>query len=307
MTASVSDQARALRESAGVRLRDDLMMVHVRGDDARTWLNGQVTSDVREVPAGQGVYGLAVTVRGKIMADLWVIHSGGDLAVLLPKSAVGTVLASFEHQIIMDDVELVPDDALAIISVQGPKAGAVIDAAALSDIERQRCDELGHGGELIVVTEPQRAIAFAALVAEAERAGGCAVDDQGLELARLRAGRPRFERDFGPEQYPQEAGLEERAVSFNKGCYLGQEVICTLENRGRLTRRLARLIAAQGALAPGSELLDGDERQVGKVTSAAFDPESGHLLALGYVKHAAATAGATLRAGSASVELAGLV
>jgi folate-binding protein YgfZ len=307
MTASVSDQARALRESAGVRVRDDLVVVHVRGDDARTWLNGQVTSDVREVPAGHGVYGLAVTVRGKIMADLWVIHSGGDLAVLLPKTAMETVLASFERQIIMDDVELVPDDALAIISVQGPKAGAVIEAAALSDTERQRCDELGHGGELIVVAEPQRASVFAALIAEAERVGGCAVDDQGLELARLRAGRPRFERDFGPEQYPQEAGLEERAVSFNKGCYLGQEVICTLENRGRLTRRLARLSAAQGALAPGSELHDGDDRQVGKVTSAAFDPESGRLLALGYVKHAAAAAGATLHAGSASVELAGLV
>jgi folate-binding protein YgfZ len=322
MTASVRDQARALRESAGVRVRDDLTVVHVRGDDAPTWLNGQVTSDVREVPAGHGVYGLAVTVRGKIMADLWVVHSGGDLAVVLPKSAVETVLASFEHQIIMDDVELVPDDGLAIISVQGPKTGAVIDAAALPDrdsatapalrggasvVERQRCDELGHGGELILVAEPERATVFAALVAQAERVGGCAVDDEGLELARLRAGRPRFERDFGPEQYPQEAGLEERAVSFSKGCYLGQEVICTLENRGRLTRRLARLTAAQGALAPGSELQDDDARQVGKVTSAAFDPESGRLLALGYVKRAAATAGATLHAGSASVELAGLV
>jgi folate-binding protein YgfZ len=307
MTVSVSDQARALRESAGVRMRDDLRVVHVRGNDATTWLNGQVTSDVREVPAGHGIYGLAVTVRGKIMADLWVVHSGDELAVLLPKSATETVLASFEHQIIMEDVELVPDDALAIVSVQGPQASSVIESAALAQVERQRCDELGHGGELLVVPAAEAASVFATLISAAERAGGCAIDDDGLELARLRAGRPRFERDFGPEQYPQEAGLEERAVSFSKGCYLGQEVICTLENRGRLTRRLARLTAAAGTLAPGSELQDGDARQVGKVTSAAFDPESGKLIALGYVKHAAASAGAKLQAGSASVELQGLV
>jgi hypothetical protein len=307
MTVSVSDQARALRESAGVRMRDDLRVVHVRGDDATTWLNGQVTSDVREVAAGHGVYGLAVTVRGKIMADLWVVRRGGELAVLLPASAMETVLASFDHQIIMEDVELVPDDALAIVSVQGPQASTVFDAAAIGALERQRCDELGSGGELLLVPATQAASVFAALVGAAERIGGCAVDDDGLELARLRAGRPRFERDFGPEQYPQEAGLEERAVSFSKGCYLGQEVICTLENRGRLTRRLARLSAAAGTLTPGSELQDGDARRIGKVTSAAFDPESGKLLALGYVKHAAASAGAKLHAGGASVELQGLV
>jgi folate-binding protein YgfZ len=307
MMASISDQARALRESAGVRVRDDLGVVHVRGDDARTWLNGQVTADVREVPAGQGVYGLAVTVRGKIMADLWVVNSAGELAVLLPKSATETVLASFEHQVIMEDVELVPDDTLAIVSVQGPKATAAIDAAALGAVDRQRCDELGYGGELLLLAAARLNDVFAALVNAVEYVGGCAVDDAGLELARLRAGRPRFERDFGPEQYPQEAGLEERAVSFSKGCYLGQEVICTLENRGRLTRRLARLTASAGALVPGSELQDSEARQVGKITSAALDPDSGQLLALGYVKNAAARAGEKLRAGAASVELQGLV
>jgi hypothetical protein len=306
-TASVLDQARALTQTAGVRLRDDLELVRVRGEDGQTWLNGQVTADVRDVKAGEGVYSLAVTVRGKIMADLWVVRSGEELAVLLPRTASDTVLASFEHQIIMEDVELVRDPALRVVSVQGPRAADVIAAAGLDGGERQRCDELGHGGEFLLVAAERADDAYAQLVTAAEAAGGAAVDDPGYELARLRTGRPRFERDFGSEQYPQEAGLEARAVSFSKGCYLGQEVICTLENRGRLTRRLARLRAAQGALAPGSELVDAATKIVGKVTSVAHDPESGELLALGYVKHAAASAGAALHAGDAAVEVQGLV
>jgi tRNA-modifying protein YgfZ len=305
-TASVLDQARALTQTAGVRLRDDLELVRVRGDDAHAWLNGQVTADVRDVKAGEGVYSLAVTVRGKIMADLWVVASGDELSVLLPRTASDTVLASFEHQIIMEDVELVRDPALRVVSVQGPRAAEVIAAAGLEG-ERQRCDELGHGGEFLLVAAERADDAFAQLVTAAKAAGGGPVEDPGFELARLRTGRPRFERDFGHEQYPQEAGLEARAVSFSKGCYLGQEVICTLENRGRLTRRLARLRAAQGALRPGSELTDATSKIVGKVTSVALDPESDQLLALGYVKHAAASAGAALHAGDAAVEVQGLV
>ena len=305
--ASSLDQARALEQNAGVRRRDDLELVHVRGEDAQTWLNGQVTADVREIKAGDGVYSLAVTVRGKIMADLWVVRSGGELAVLLPKTAADTVLASFEHQIIMEDVELVRDAALRVVSVQGPRAGEVIAAAGLEGIERARGDELGHGGELVLVAADRAEHAYAQLVSAAQAADGGEVDDSGFELARLRTGRPRFERDFGLEQYPQEVGLEARAVSFSKGCYLGQEVICTLENRGRLTRRLTRLRAAQGALEPGSELLDAAAKPVGKVTSVVLDPESGQLLALGYVKHAAASAGAALHSGTAAVDVQGVV
>jgi tRNA-modifying protein YgfZ len=310
-TASPLEQARALQHTAGVRLRDDLELVYVRGEDAQTWLNGQVTADVREPKPGEGVYSLAVTVRGKIMADLWVVRSDGELAVLLPRTAADTVLASFEHQIIMEDVELVRDPALGVLSVQGPRAAEVIAAAGLDGVQRHRCDELGFGGELLWVDADRVQDAFARLVSAAQAAGGGAVDDAGFELARLRAGRPRFERDFGLEQYPQEAGLEARAVSFSKGCYLGQEVICTLENRGRLTRRLARLraAAAQGTLAAGSELVDAAAKTVGKVTSAVLDPESGQWLALGYVKQATASAGAGagLQAGGTAVDLQGIV
>src|SRR5687768_8057314 len=97
-----SEEAKFLHETVGVRRRDDLLVVHVTGDDRLTWLNGQVTNDVRSAKPGTPVYALAVTVRGKIMADAWVLDRGDRLAVVLPRTASDRVLASFEQQIIME-------------------------------------------------------------------------------------------------------------------------------------------------------------------------------------------------------------
>jgi folate-binding protein YgfZ len=292
---SASDQARALSTSAGVRARDDLTLVHVRGDDRVSWLNGQITNDVREMTRGEGVYALAVTVRGKIMADVWALDRGDELALLLPESARAAVLESFERQIIMEDVELATDHALRVISVQGPRAAEV---ARDAELEAHRCDELGAGGVFVLLDAAARDDGLQRLLAAAERAGGREVEQSGFELARLRAGRARFGADFSDQNYPQEAGLKSLAVSFNKGCYLGQEVVCTLENRGRLSRSLVRL-EADGALElpRGTELRDAQDHAIGHVTSSAIDGERGVALALGYVKSAHADAGARVRAG----------
>ena len=293
MMTSASDQAHALVHSAGLRERGDLSLVHVRGDDRASWLNGQITNDVRAMVRGVGVYALAVTVRGKIMADLWAIDRGDELSLLLPEPALPTVLESFERQIIMEDVELTTDTELAVISIQGPRAS---DVAGELGSEAHRCDELGTGGVFVLVPRAQLSDARRGLLAAVERVGGCAVDESGFELARLRLGRARFGEDFSDQNYPQEAGLKSLAVSFSKGCYLGQEVVCTLENRGRLTRALVRLEApGQLELSRGTALRDQNDQEVGRVTSSAFDPERGASLALGYVKSAHAVADARLR------------
>jgi tRNA-modifying protein YgfZ len=290
-----NEQARFLSESVGLRMRDDLVLVNISGDDRREWLNGQVTNDVRTFHAGDAVYALAVTVRGKIMADVWVLDRGEQLAVLLPKVACSTVLASFEQQIIMEDVELSTVAKTRVISVQGPRAHDVLEGHI---VERHRADELGHGGYLALLPDDASLAAeWPQLRARAEQLGGGEVDDAGFELARLRAGRALFGRDFWDQHYPQEAGLIARAVSFNKGCYLGQEVVCTLESRGRASRRLVALDApTQNGLAPGASLVDGDDREVGQLTSIAADPDREHAIGLGYVK-AAVAAGTEVRAG----------
>jgi tRNA-modifying protein YgfZ len=294
--ADANEQARFLSESVGLRKRDDLVLVNISGDDRREWLNGQVTNDVRTFHAGDAVYALAVTVRGKIMADVWVLDRGEQLAVLLPKTACAAVLASFEQQIIMEDVELAAVLKTRVISVQGPRAHDVLEGHI---VERHRADELGHGGYLALLPDDASLDAeWPQLRARAEQLGGGEVDDQGFELARLRAGRALFGRDFWDQHYPQEAGLITRAVSFNKGCYLGQEVVCTLESRGRASRRLVTLEAPlQAGLPRGASLVDGSDREVGQLTSVAADPERERAIALGYVKTALGAAGTELRAG----------
>jgi hypothetical protein len=306
MTATLAEQARALVETAGVRVRDDLTMVRVTGDDRRSWLNGQVTNDVRELAPGDGVYALAVNVRGKVLADLWALGREEHLVLALPAAALAPVLDSFERQIIMEDVELVHAQDLRCISIQGRRAHEVL-AAAGPGLDGYRCDELGHGGRFVVIGQVELPGALARLTAAAEALGGCVVSEDGFELARVRAGRPRFGRDFWDQHYPQEAGLKELAVSFNKGCYLGQEVVCTLENRGRLTRLLVRLAHRDGPQpAAGDELRDGAGASPGALTSVVRDPESGRALALGYAKRAQSTPGTLLHAGEAQLEVIGL-
>lgn len=307
MTATLAEQATALATSAGVRIRDDLVLLRVTGEDRRSWLNGQITNDVRELKPGDSVYALAVNVRGKVLADLFVIDRGEHLAVLLPASASDAVRQSFEQQIIMEDVELEIEPSARVVSVQGPRAEQAVAAAGTGPYEAYRADEIGHGGRLVVVDERELQNVLGPLITGAERVGGGSVSEEAFELARVRAGRPRFGRDFWDQHYPQEAGLKSLAVSFNKGCYLGQEVVCTLENRGRLTRQLVRLRAIDDA-APiaGSELRDGEGGNPGQITSVVADPDLGRALALGYAKRSQTAAGTELHAGDARLQVLGL-
>ncbi|MDQ3032522.1 MAG: folate-binding protein YgfZ, partial [Myxococcota bacterium] len=132
------------------------------------------------------------------------------------------------------------------------------------------------------------------------------VSDEGWELARLRAGRPALFADFGEATYPQEAGLERAAVSFQKGCYLGQEVVCMLENRGQLNRRLVS-IESDGELARGTTITDAEGKKLGEVTSAMRDPESSRVLALGFVKRTHATEGHELASDAGALRITRVV
>lgn len=275
-------EAEALRTVAGLRRRDDLVVYRVSGDDQRSWLNGQVTCDIRNTTPGQGVYGLAITVKGRVMADLWVLDLGeDDLHVAMPKDAASAVTERFETQIIMEDVELLVRPELSVMSVQGPRGAALTSDAAADGEQVVSADELGIGGCLVLTQEADAC--WSRLSEAVTAAGGAVVTDPGWELARIGLGVPRFERDFGDDTYPQEAGLKARAVSFNKGCYVGQEVVCTLENRGRLSRQLCRL-HSETALTPGTVVRDGDV-DIGRITSAAASGPDAHV-ALGYVKRA---------------------
>jgi len=286
----VAEQARALRDTVGVRILPEARVLVVSGADARSWLNGQVTNDLGKAVPGSALYALRVGVRGKIISDLW-ITDGGDGTFLLAVSdlACGPLLTSLEHHIIMEDVSLHLRDDLRIVTAQGPQAQAALAQAAAAPPQAFHTDRLGRGGVDVVTGVDGAEAAAETLTAAAEGLGGCRVGEEGWELARLRAAIPQFGRDFGEESYPQEAGLGARAVSFQKGCYVGQEVVFKIEKRGRVSRCLVLLAATEpGPVCASDAVHDAAGTTVGEVTSSTADPEAqGCALALARLRSAA--------------------
>lgn len=285
-------------ESVGVRAQRGDVVIAVEGDDARTWLNGQITNDLKRLRPDTAVYGLVLSAKGRILTDVVVLEPPGALVFALPAAAWPAVHEHLEKYIIMEDVTL-RETTLALLTLAGARAGEL-------DVERQLAgldvtvsahDRLGPGRE-ILVERANEDEALRRLVAAAQTLGGGLVDDVAWEAARVQRAVPRWSVDFGERTYPQEAGLK-RALAFDKGCYLGQEVVCMLENRGQVTRSLVALALPPGA-SVGAALLRGGET-VGEVTSVAGP----HALAL--VKRVASEPGTELDTPQGTAQVVRLV
>ena len=269
-----------------VHARSDLAVLAVRGDDARVWLNGQITNDVRTTRPGDAVRALVLNAKGRILADVVALDRGErGLAIIVPRSELEDLRAHLEKYVIMEDVELVLE-ATSVIELHG---------ATSIDLERYPSPWLGEDASLALGDErlEERLVDAGARRAEAAA----------LELDRVRAGRPRFGLDFGLTAYPQEAGLDS-AVSFQKGCYLGQEVVCMLENRGQLSRALVRL-AVDGPVSIGAKVQDVNGAELGAITSVATDEAARETLALGYLKRVAIVDGAEVKVGDRGARVLG--
>jgi folate-binding protein YgfZ len=286
---------------AAFAIGDDPMVLTVTGDDRRSWLNGLVTCDLAKAEDGSVTYGLTVEAKGKVVSDLFVVLDGARALLVLPRAAGQTVKESFERHLIMEDAEIADvSNAFLVFHLDGPRAMEVFQGlAAQSQAVGGVSNRTGLGGALVLL--PHSASARASVEAAAQSVGGSFGDSQTWESLRLERGVPKFGSDFGESTYPQEAGLEKTAISFSKGCYFGQEVVCMLEMRGHVKRKLASLVF-DGPVppAPGSALTDGQGAGIGEVTSAAFSPTLGRAIGLGMVKRAFAVVGQKVAAGEAS-------
>jgi len=258
----------------------DRAVLFARGPDAVSWLNGLITCDIAGLKAGEGAYGLLLNKQGKIQADLDVVAVEDGLAVGVPEARADTVHASLDGHLIMEDVELEVHPELAWVRLHGPRASELSASLGVPAVTAHGAiDWLGIGGAALVV-ERDALESAVAQVLERGGAGARRLDPEEWERLRLEAGFPRFGVDYGPEDNPHEASLERRAVSFQKGCYLGQEVVCMQDMRGRVKRRLVVLRLATGA-APAPETpvtSPGAAHPVGRVTSGVSLPEGGALV-----------------------------
>jgi folate-binding protein YgfZ len=301
--------------------------LRVTGADRVAWLQGLVTNDVAALQPGDGCYAAYLTPQGRMISDLRILGFEEALLLDVPAARRTAVLERFDQFIITEDVSVADETAvLARIGLHGPESGRVL-VRALGDTvagvaervatlqEHQHVSgELGGAASVIAgsrdigrlgydIYVPAGALPDAAAALSA--AGAVDIDAETWDTLRIEAGRPLFGVDMDTDTIPLEAGLEARAISQTKGCYVGQEIIIRVLHRGggRVARRLVGLLFASGGFerehppAAGDVLRavgDDVRREVGKVTSVTWSPRLGRFIGMGFVHRDAAEPGTAL-------------
>ena len=286
---------RALTEGCGLIDRSDRGKLALTGSEAQSFLAGQVTNDIVGLKDGGGCYAAFLTHKGKMLGDLRVLAVGEPVAELLLDTERSTLQALFDmvrRFKIGFDVELHKRTVqCGLLSLIGPRAREIAHADGLPEAEHAHCagEIAGRPVRLIATDVGVDILCDAAdtdtVRAALEQAGAVAVSEEATEIVRVERGRPRYGFDLDDTTIPQEAGLNERAVSFTKGCYVGQETVARLFYRGKPNRHLRGLRLSEPAPV-GAELQLGD-RIVGRLSSSVISPTHGPI-ALALVRREAA-------------------
>lgn len=305
---TISDQYRALKNATVIGAVSVRAAIGVSGRDRASYLQGLLTNDIQALTPGSGCYAAWLTAQGRMLTDMHVFESGEMILLDVPASELSSTLQRLDQFLFGEDVQLVDlSTALTAVWVHGPTAAAMLervlsgaggaDAGAWTALGAwpayrntralfgddavviARVDQLGVPGFCIYIEPAQVMKLEAALVAE----GAVEADAEAIDAARIEAGYPVFGTDMTADTIPLEAGIEHRAISLTKGCYVGQEVIIRVLHRGggRVVKRLVGLRIDGDAPASGAKILAG-EKEIGVVTSAVKSPRLG-TVALGYV------------------------
>ena len=240
-----SDAAyRAARQHAAFLDRSDRGRVIVSGADRAAYLHNLLTNDIARLPPGHGCYAAYLTAHGRMIADLYVYELGDLILLALARAVKDTVLARLEQFVFSEDVKLEDvSDTFSQIAVVGP-AAATVAGLVLQGTSRDALTALPEHGNVRVAFAGQAAIVTrmtdtgepgydiyvertgaAGLTSALVVAGAVEMNAETAEVIRIEAGVPLFGRDMDNDTFPLEAGIEARAISFTKGCYVGQEVI----------------------------------------------------------------------------------
>lgn len=306
-------EIKALRTGVGLIDCSHDARIEAHGKDRVRFLNSMLSNEVATLQPGQGSYALLLTPQGKVVADLQV-YSYEDLLLLTLSAEVhGPGMGLLDKYLIADKVTWKDiSDQTALLSLQGPLLQTVLERVlpgvqlpsgpyghALHMLNEGAVRLLGHdrlglGGIDLVVPLAHLEPLWHALLA----AGATPVGQHACEVVRVEQGRPRVGLDVSANNIPQEAGnaFEARAISYKKGCYIGQEVVCRVKSRGHVNWMLTQFKLPPQATVAQRLFLDG--KDVGWVTSVVESPDHGPV-GLGYVHRNARKIGEKLFLGSA--------
>jgi folate-binding protein YgfZ len=304
-TDQLGAEHRALREACGLLDRSERGKLALSGAGVVEFLNGQVTNELDGLRAGEGRYAAFLTHKGKMLGDLRILVVDGELLLDTERVALQALFDMIRRFKVGYDVELHKRTVeRGLLSLIGPDAERIAGVAALPADEHANASIVLDGIAALAI---RTNVGIDLLCDSAETGrlreallarGATAVSEQAAECVRIESGRPRYGVDIDETTIPQEAALNERAVSFTKGCYVGQETVARLHWKGKPNRHLRGLRLT--ALATAGEELRLGERSVGRLGSVAVSPEHGPI-ALALARREAEP-GATVAVGEHGVE-----
>lgn len=289
------------------------------GGDRVRWLNGMVTNNIRDLAVGHGVYAFLLNPQGRILGDMCVYNQGDAIIVETDRTQVEKIVATFDHYIIMDDVEVTNvSEKQTALGLAGPKARAILNRAGIEvpnleplQLITPRCNcDCGCVQCTVVSGEEAQQESYEIWLAPQDvhktwqallAAGATPVGSEALEMQRITSGIPLYGVDIRERDLPQETE-QMRALNFNKGCYVGQEIVERIRSRGNVHRKFAGFVAdGAAAIAAGDRIASG-EKEVGEITSVAvLDASSGgQTIALGYIRREVGVPGREVTIGTAS-------
>jgi tRNA-modifying protein YgfZ len=277
----------AFSTGAALVRRSDVGRLLVTGADRRSYLQGLLTNDIEALTAGAGCYAAMLTAQGRMITDLYVDELGEAVLLRVPVALATQIREHLDRFVFSEDVQVADvTQARVQLGVYGPHADEIVSGIKAGT--RLAVDD--PGGVAFVPDAGHVDSAIADLTA----AGAVEATLDDFEVTRIEAGVPRFGVDMDTDTIPLEAGIEDRAISRTKGCYVGQEVIVRVLDRGhgRVAKRLVQLVFDPGAPVPahGASVQSGG-REIGRVTSAVFSPRLDRVVALAYVHREFTSAG----------------
>jgi folate-binding protein YgfZ len=297
-----------LLEGAAIVAHRDPGVIRVAGSDRASWLQGLLSNDIEALTPGRGCYAVWLTPQGRMLTDAVVLAEDDSLTVEVPGILAEQVSRQFDAAIFAEDVTTIDETGTwRAIGIHGQRAAAVVartlvashpshptsTADMLQAWPEYSHTAVAHLGRLFrastygvpgfVLRVPAGVVDL--WMSRLRFAGGTLVTAESLEFARIEAGRPTFLVDMDADTIPLEAGIEDRAISFTKGCYVGQEVIVRIVHRGggRVVRKLVGLTLDGPCVPTARASVKGGRREIGRVTSAAWSPRQRCSVALAYV------------------------
>jgi tRNA-modifying protein YgfZ len=272
------------------------------GDDRQRLLHALTTNQIEKLSPGQGVYAFFLNAQGRVLADAIVICRETDLLISVEPEAREKIYSHIDRHIIADDVTLADVTSSTFeLALEGPQSASILASLGVP-LPTDPYSFTNWNGTTVVLASATGAPGFRliapgdqrlALRASLLSAGAIDASPRDREIVALEHGEPRYGVDFTESHIAQETGLT-RALNFNKGCYLGQEIVERVRSRGHVNRLLTALVIdSQTAPSPGAKLTAAGA-EVGEITSAAFSPRQGVVRALAYVRTATLTSAAPM-------------